>query len=403
MAPFMKAPSAPALVSLNTIWRCIRTLRGIALAFAVSGSPTMVSAALPPLLDLADDTSRQVVIARGDAQTYQGHPTTVMLPDGKTLFCVWSYDHGGVCGPMKRSDDGGLTWSDLLAVPANWSTVKNCPAIYRLIDPKGVARLLVYAGQGPDGLMHQAFSDDDGRTWSPMRSNGLICVMPFCTIVPIDGGKRLLGMTNIRRPGETVEVRSNVLAQSISEDGGFTWSPWRIVVDLLGLKPSEPYLVRSPDGKQLLALIRENSRTKGALFMTSDDEGQTWSKTRTTPAGLFGDRHMATYAADGRLVVCFRDVGKESPTYSHFVAWIGRYEDIVEGRPGQYRLKLLHSFKGWDCGYPGLERLADGTMVATTYIKYREGPEKNSVVSVRFRLDDTDRRVQRAATSRSQP
>jgi len=28
--------------------------------------------------------------------------------------------------------------------------------------------------------------------------------------------------------------------------------------------------------------------------------------------------------------------------------------------------------------------------VATTYVKYRPGPEKNSVVSVRFSLSDTD-------------
>ena len=47
--------------------------------------------------------------------------------------------------------------------------------------------------------MHQAHSDDDGRTWTPMASNGLECVMPFCSILPIEGGARLLGITNIRR------------------------------------------------------------------------------------------------------------------------------------------------------------------------------------------------------------
>jgi hypothetical protein len=189
------------------------------------------------------------------------------------------------------------------------------------------------------------------------------------------------------------------VAQSISEDGGFTWSPWRIVADLPGLKPCEPFIVRSPSKRQLLALLRENSRTHGALFMTSDDEGRTWAQPRPTPAGLFGDRHMARYASDGRLVVCFRDVGQESPTRNHFVAWIGRYEDIIAGQPGEYRLKLLHSFKGSDCGYPGLELLPDGTFVATTYIKYREGPEKNSVVSTRFRLSETDRLAQSAGAA----
>lgn len=69
----------------------------------------------------------------------------------------------------------------------------------------------------------------------------------------------------------------------------------------------------------------------------------------------------------------------------------------MQGKDGDaYRVKLLHSCKGWDCGYPGVEVLSDGTVVATTYIKYREGPEKNSVVSTRFRVSETDGLVRRA-------
>ncbi len=72
-----------------------------------------------------------------------------------------------------------------------------------------------------------------------MQSNGLVCVMPFCTIVPFEGGRKLIGLTNIRRPGETNDPRSNVVAQSESTDGGLTWSKWRILVDLGVLKPCE--------------------------------------------------------------------------------------------------------------------------------------------------------------------
>src|SRR3546814_6579605 len=57
-----------------------------------------------PLIDLSADTTRQVIIARGTEEVYQGHPTTVLLPDGKTMYCVWSYNHGGPLGPMKRRD-----------------------------------------------------------------------------------------------------------------------------------------------------------------------------------------------------------------------------------------------------------------------------------------------------------
>jgi hypothetical protein len=127
-----------------------------------------------------------------------------------------------------------------------------------------------------------------------------------------------------------------------------------------------------------------------SLYCTSDDEGKTWSDPKELTAALTGDRHTPRYTQDGRLVVVMRDMAAESPTKGHFVAWVGKYDDIVQGREGQYRVKLLHSYKGRDCGYPGLEVLPDDTLVATTYIKYRPGPEKNSVVSVRFKLQEID-------------
>ncbi|MDZ7617110.1 MAG: exo-alpha-sialidase, partial [Patescibacteria group bacterium] len=115
-----------------------------------------------------------------------------------------------------------------------------------------------------------------------------------------------------------------------------------------------------------------------------------WSKARQLPAALSGDRHAARYTADGRLFIAFRDTAKESPTVGHFVGWVGTYDDIVAGREGQYRVKLLHSHAGWDCGYAAVERLPDDTLVATTYIKYQPGSDKHSVVSLRLKLPELD-------------
>jgi len=362
-----------------------------ALAVEQSGGIASSQAATSiPSIDISGETGRHVIIAQGTEEIYQGHPTTLLMPDGKSIFCVWTRNHGGPCGPMARSDDGGLSWVQL-QTPDDWKTVKNCPTIWRLSGPQGPARLMIFAGQGPDRTMHQSWSADDGKRWSPMRSVGLECVMPFCAIVPVEGGNKLVGLTNIRRPGETREKLSNVLAQSESSDGGLTWTPWRVLLDKRDVKYCEPAVVRSPDGKQLLCLLRENAQHR-SWCITSDDEARTWSAARQLPWSLSGDRHMARYVADGRLVVCFRDQASQWGTRGHFVAWVGRYEDALAGRDGQYRVKLLHSYKGSDCGYPGLEVLPDGTLLAATYIKYRPGPEKNSVVSVRFRLSELDGR-----------
>ncbi len=347
-----------------------------------------------PTIDISDETDRHVIIAAGTPEVYQGHATTVLLPDNRTMFAAWTYGHGGTAGPLKRSDDAGRTWTDLLDVPENWWKTRNCPALYRLVDPQGKARLFVITGQGPGGFMHQAYSEDDGRTWTPMRSTGHKVVMPLCTIEPVDGGNRLLGMTNIRRPGETQERRSNVIAQMWSDDGGLTWSELEVVLDLPGAVPCEPFLIRSPDGRQLLMIARENNRRYNGWMMTSDDEGRTWSTPKQVPAAVSGDRHSARYTKDGRLFIAFRDTAAKSPTRHHFVGWVGTYDDLVNGREGQYRIKLLHSHAGFDCGYAAVEVLPDDTLIATTYVKYRAGEEKHSVVSVHLKLDETDAMVQ---------
>ena len=228
-----------------------------------------------PLIDLARETHRQVVVDREPGQ-YLGHPTTVLLEDGRTMIAVYPKGHGKGAIVMKRSADGGLTWS------------------------------------------------------------------------------------------EPVAVTSHALAHLC-----------------------EPGAVRSPDGKQLAVLLRENSRKFNAMVVFSDDEGESWTAPRELHGALTGDRHKCCYSPDGRLVVTFRDTCLDTPTWGDWCAWVGTYENIVDGEEGQYRVRLMDNTKGGDCAYPGMELLPDGTIVATTYGHWEEGAEP-FVVSVRFRLADLD-------------
>ena len=63
----------------------------------------------------------------------------------------------------------------------------------------------------------------------------------------------------------------------------------------------------------------------------------------------------------------------ESATKGDWVAWVGTYDDIVNGREGQYRVRLMDNHNPWDCAYPGLELLPDGTFVTTTYGYWEAG------------------------------
>jgi hypothetical protein len=94
------------------------------------------------------------------------------------------------------------------------------------------------------------------------------------------------------------------------------------------------------------------------------------------------------------LFVTFRDTTLESPTRGDWVGWVGTYDDIVRGREGQYRVRLMKNHQDADCAYPGLELLPDGTLVTTTYGHWQAGAEPY-IVSVRFTLAELDAKAAR--------
>jgi len=334
------------------------------------------------LIDISQETNRHVIIAEGTEDIYQGHPTTLLLPDGKSIFCVWSLGHGGHAGPMAVSRDGGLSWERIDdQLPRGFQEHINCPSIYRLMDMQtGKIRLWVFSAKPG---MPRIMSEDEGKTWMEMPPLGFECVMTFSSIIRLSDGN-YMGFYH-RRKGSSLEV-----LQTKTEDGGLSWSVPRVIADVKGKDPCEPYVFRSPNNNELCCIMRENRHKGRSMLMFSRDEGKTWSDTFDTPWGLTGDRHMGLYTPDGRLVIAFRDRAPNSTSYGHFVAWVGTYEDIIKNQPGEYRVKLLNSYAGNDCGYPGMELLPDGTIVATTYIKYKDDNNKHSVVSTRFKIQETD-------------
>jgi hypothetical protein len=290
---------------------------------------------------------------------------------------------------MKRSTDGGLTWSERLPTPASWESSQEVPTIYRVIDPSGAKRLIMFSGLYP---IRMAVSEDDGISWSELEPIG-----EFGGIVAMASVERLANgdyMALFHDDGRFIrgsgEVSTFKVYKTISRDGGLSWGEPSVVATHSSAHLCEPGLVRSPDGKQIALLLRENSRQFNSFVIFSDDEGATWSEPRELPLSLTGDRHTAKYGPDGRLFVTFRDQAADSPTKGDWVAWVGTYEDISQGRDGQYRVRLMDNARGADTAYPGLELLPDGTLVTTTYGHWSEG-EEPFIMSVRLKLSELDR------------
>lgn len=357
---------------------------------AASPSPAAEKGYRIPLIDLSQDTRRQVVVDRENGQ-YLGHPTTVLLEDGKTMIAVYPKGHGRGAIVMKRSRDGGKTWSDRLPTPENWKTSREVPTLYRTTDAGGRKRLILWTGLYPARL---AVSEDDGQTWSELKGAGDwggIVVMGF--VEPLKTGKgHYLAMFHDDGRFFTAEGKKTskvTLFKTFSRDGGLTWSFPEAVWQGSDVHLCEPGCIRSPDGAQMAVLLRENRRKRNSHVIFSNDEGKTWTEPRELPGALTGDRHTGKYAPDGRLFISFRDTLRDSPTFGDWVGWVGTYEDIVQGREGQYRVRLMDNRHKHDCAYPGVEVLPDGTFVATTYGHWVEG-ESPFIVSVRFTLQELD-------------
>lgn len=326
---------------------------------------------------------------------YLGHPTTVLLEDGRTMIAVYPKGHGRGAIVMKRSEDGGLTWSDRLPTPENWATSQETPTIHRVIDAGGVKRLIMFSGLYP---IRMAVSDDDGAHWTPLEPIGDFGgIVAMSSVMRLADGRYLALFHDdgsfFENSGERTEF---TLYKTTSDDGGLTWDEPQVVVAEAAMEGSfpgahlcEPGAIRSPDGDTIAVLLRENSGQYNSFVIFSEDEGDTWSAPGELPGALTGDRHVGVYAPDGRLFISFRDTTHESPTRGDWVAWVGTWEDLVAGREGQYRVRLMDNHDDADCAYPGVELLPDGTIVTTTYGHWTPD-EPPYIVCVRLKLEELD-------------
>lgn len=377
----------------------------------LSLSPFILAAEIP-FIDLADDYYRQTLVDHQAGQ-YLGHPTTCLLDDGKTILTVYPKGHGKGGIIYKRSNDGGLTWSKRLPTPQSWLSSKEVPTLHRVTDAAGKKRIIMFSGLHP---IRMAVSKDDGAHWSELKAIGdfggivaMGCHFPvktkpghYISLFHDDG-------RFIRKDSKKENLPVMTLFKTLSTDGGLTWGQPEKIFASADIHLCEPGVIRSPDGKTLAVLLRENRRKKNSHIIFSTDEGKTWTAPKELPITLTGDRHTGKYAPDGRLFISFRgvtpthkfaftdsskDVGK-MPTNGDWAGWVGSWDDLVNGTPGQYVVRLMDNQKGYDTTYPGVEVLPDGTFVLVTYGHWTKN-ESPYIMSVRFTMDELDQKAKQA-------
>lgn len=369
---------------------------------------------------------------------YLGHPDAILLKDGSILD-VYPSGHGKGAIRSSISLDGGITYTDKIKnMPKSWETSRETPTIYRLEFSDGTPDKILLVSGNPDwhdgkgsiGGFNFSLSDDEGKTWSEFE----LCFSKKdeFTVLPIVS---MASLTRLKENGKFVDKwmgffhdRSFVNYKTILsfENGKAVWSvPEPYFAQHREIEKSanmcEVEVVRSDCGKgdELCLIARSNNKNYNTLLSFSSDEGKTWSKPVFAPSSLNGERHKADYTKDGRLFITFRSIerdkqktkknnsGNKSWFSEGWVAWVGTYEDLRNGREGQYRIKLAHTYlakqtkpelsSNADTGYCGNVVLDDDTIVTSTYgcfgEKLANGTYKTYVVSKRIKLADTDKLI----------
>jgi hypothetical protein len=143
-----------------------------------------------PMLDLGNENSLFTTVER--RKGYLGHPSTVLMRNGKTLLVAYPDGHGRGNLILRRSSDAGATWT---AVEIAAQRVEETPVLYRLDLPGGRERVLLVTCRPRQNVLEWMWSDDCGDTWSERQSwtlegtKGIIVAL--ASLWPVPGDKPL--------------------------------------------------------------------------------------------------------------------------------------------------------------------------------------------------------------------
>ena len=367
-----------------------------------------------------------------NSRNYMAHPDSVLLKNGNILT-LYPSGHGKGAVQNRISADGGISWSEKLEnTPESWIHSLETPTVYRLEFSDGTADRLIMISA--NAKWPGTVSSDEGRTWSEFeRFYDNDSDYPVIPIVA------MASLTRLKENGRFVDKWMGFFHDSnfynyktiltFDKDGKVCWSKpekyfsaYRKAEQKANM--CEVEVIRSDMGKgdELCLICRSNSKQINSLISFSCDEGKTWSAPVEAPAALNGERHKADYTPDGRLFITFRSIerGRKAKTETTggwisegLIGWVGTYDDLKNGKEGQYRIKIAHIYTDEqtqpeyyaeaDTGYNGNVVLSDGTIVTCSYGKFSpqelttDGVEKlkTYICSKRIKLEDTDELIRK--------
>ncbi|MBY0536260.1 MAG: exo-alpha-sialidase [Chitinophagaceae bacterium] len=264
--------------------------------------------------------SKPEVIADGwinDSTRYACYNPVLFYTPQKELLLFYKIGPyvQGWTGWMKRSKDGGRTWSKPEALPEGiLGPIRNQPILVhnQLICPSSTEKggWMVHFeftsnwgktwSKGPDlnnatpitgiqpavlihknglqalcrsqnGTLNETWSYDKGKTWTPLKQTEMINNNSGIAAITLKDGRHLLVYNNVKpdpSSKEGIGPRSP-LNLAISNDGK-KWIPISTLENEVGAEFSYPYIIQSTDGKVHISYTWKRKRIKYVVFTLQD-------------------------------------------------------------------------------------------------------------------------------------
>lgn len=150
-----------------------------------------------------------------------------------------------------ESQDGGATWTpNEVKAEIDEKTWLQEPALLKVTDKRWLLHVRTGVGSSPSnkGDLVQSISEDGGKTWSPYKSLGFVAHAP--ELLKLENGVLISSFRWLDWEG--IKATREAVSMVYSLDGGETWSDVIEILDCGAVECGYPGMVELPDNKILV-------------------------------------------------------------------------------------------------------------------------------------------------------
>jgi predicted neuraminidase len=183
----------------------------------------------------------------------------VLLADG-TLLCPTSSEHDGWRVHFEMTRDAGRSWTRTPAINDGREFSAIQPSI--LFTRDGRLQILC---RSKNGVVLQAFSSDQGRSWTPLERTPLPNPNSGTDAVTLMDGRQLLVYNHVTKRSMEWGGSRSPLNITVSDDG-LDWKPWLVLEDEPKMEFSYPAVIQGGDGRIHVTYTWKRQRIRYAVI-----------------------------------------------------------------------------------------------------------------------------------------